>query len=165
MGRVYAIVDRPDEVAYRQTVMTLQKKKIIVDGETHPEVTDELSPNAGGLYIVGEETHPFFDARCKAMKRKMERENLNGKAPRIVGPFDDDGEEDDEGIAIAKAKRKSAIMKAMIAQAKARPLTDAERAHKAEAALSKKDSAFEAEKATLLAEIEALKKAKAPTSK
>ena len=153
---VFAVVDRPGEIPYRQEVITLQKKKRMVGGDTMPEESDSLTPDGRGLYHIGTPEGPYYDARMKALLAKMKRENIKGAPPRILGPFFDDDPDD-----IVEGKGRSAIENALIAVSKARPRTKEEQVKEAEATINRERQAFDQERNELKKEIEELKKEQA----
>lgn len=136
MSQYFAIVDRPDEEPRRHYVM-VASRLASRDGniERGEVVAPMLKPTPLGLYVL-DERDPWYNDQVAALKDKMERENIPGEAPRLVGPFKTDEE-------------------AYAAVLKVRPKTESEKEYDRGLAMGKELAAKEgdAEKAALLARI------------
>lgn len=87
MSIYYAIVDRPGEEPRRQQIMVASRHASSEGGIVKPErVAPLLKPTPMGLYVLNEKGE-FYKESVAALKDKMERENLPGEAPHLLGPF------------------------------------------------------------------------------
>jgi hypothetical protein len=119
-AQFFVMVPRVGGMVPHQSILVSQTKAM-VDPSTGvqlcDETTDELVPDGRGLIRL-DVNHPNHKARVKVLSMKMERENLAGRAPVLIGPFDDEVEAfakmhdvrpktADEAVAISNAKLKS----------------------------------------------------------
>ena len=108
MSVVFAIVDIPGEKLWRQSFFGkntpggMDMKTGLRINEKADKIPD---PTPQGLYILPEGSE-FHKSRMDVMKQKMEKFNVKGKPPRIVGPFmDDPGDTTNCLTAMQKAKK------------------------------------------------------------
>ena len=135
---IYQIVEVPGERVWRQTIVGFQTHDQVINGQSVPGVTRELSPNGLGQYII-QANDAHYDQLVAAITTKMKKENSKS-FKRIIGPFD-------------------SIDKALSAMHVERPKTSDERAQIAESAKAKID-AENSDLKSRIAELEAKLKSK-----
>ena len=111
----FVMVPKVGTQVAHQSILVSQTKAM-VDPSTGvqlaDETTDELVPDGRGLIRLPT-SHPNHKARVKVLEAKMKRENLAGRPPVLIGPYDDE-------------------VTAFSEMHKVRPKTDAEKAAYAE---------------------------------
>jgi len=143
---VFAIVDKPGERPWRHMLLTAQRhRKIdpVTSVQIEPEQTDEIHPNAAGLYVLQTDS-PFHKARIQVLERKMAELNSDAFS-RIIGPFEADEERDLTAIQIACEAKELA-----------RPKTAEEKVAQFDTQNAEKDKLFAAEKSEYEGKIKAL---------
>ena len=124
----FIIVPRVGQKVMHTQVLVYQTRARSENGvQVENEATDVLTPDGQGLFVLNK-AHPNHAARVTALTAKMKRENLTGKPPALLGPFDDYAE-------------------AFKAMHKARPKTDQEVVGEAVKELAAKDAALAAKEA------------------
>ena len=88
-GFVYFVeVPSPGQKAQRNTLITVQKNAVFVNGvQTEPAYTDMIGANGQGL-ITLDKSSPYHAARMTALQTKQKKVNNGGVCPRLIGPFD-----------------------------------------------------------------------------
>ena len=114
----FVMVPKVGTQVAHQSILVSQTKAM-VDPSTGvqlaDEMTDELVPDGRGLIRLPM-SHPNHKARVKVLEAKMKRENLVGRPPVLIGPYDDEVKAFSE---MHKARPKTAEEKAAYAEARA----------------------------------------------
>lgn len=135
----YAVIDRPGQAPWRQSIIAAQTRETVKDGIHVPAETLILTPNGVGIIDIPED-HPHRKQAENVIKAKMAKVNKPGEPPLIAGPFE----------TAAEAHK---------AQHELRPKTDSEVAAQAKAIISTKDGEID----RLKAEISRLGKSNPPS--
>ena len=117
-AQFFVMVPKVGEQVAHQSILVSQTKAM-VDPSTGvqlaDETTDELVPDGRGVIRL-QTSHPNHKARVKVLEAKMKRENLVGRPPVLIGPFDDEIKAFSE---MHKVRPKTAEEKASHAEARA----------------------------------------------
>lgn len=153
MTVIFAIVDRPGAKPNRTMVIVDQKRERKEGDLIMREETDVISPNKAGMFLL-DDSHPNHKKRLAVLKKKMARENAPGQPPKLIGPFEDDGDD------VPVEKNLSAFQKAQMELYRVRPRSEKEQIMILTAEHAKQEEKLEAERKqreTLEAEIAAMK--------
>lgn len=86
-SKFYIMIPRVGGQIPRGGIIISQDRAVIENGVTvKGESTDIITPDPFGLIVVAAD-HPNYDRRIKALEKKMERENVEGLPPVLIGPF------------------------------------------------------------------------------
>lgn len=150
MITLFAIVDRPGTVPYRQGLLWNGKTTHEVHGKMEVrELADTIKPEPLGgnvyAYIVRDDDKELHDMKVTKLTAKQKKANIDGQPKRILGPFTG------EDVAAVRVEAIKAVEKE-------RPKTPDEKASETLLKMRKMEESHEAERDALNAEIAKLKK-------